>query len=107
MWSLSAPLFSIYIYIYIVKSLYFLIRNFKPLSIIFCGCIAQFVSSLVRNHGARFSLDEAHKRQKRARSSDHLHQEAAIVIQLFSYHSELLENCVRVPTLLGENKYDT
>ena len=44
---------------YIVQSLYFHIRNFKPLAIL-CGCAAQFMSDLVRNREARLSHNEAH-----------------------------------------------
>ena len=37
----------------------FYIRNFKPLPS-FCGCIGQFVSTLVANPQIKFSRDEAH-----------------------------------------------
>ena len=39
---------------YIVQSLYFHLRNFKPLAIL-CGCTAQFMSDLVGNPEDRFS----------------------------------------------------
>ena len=43
----------------IVQSLYYIIRNFKPLAI-FCGCTAWFVSDLVENPEDRFPYNEAH-----------------------------------------------
>ena len=43
----------------IVKYLYSIIPNFKPLAI-FCGCTARFVSDLVGNPEDRFSHDAAH-----------------------------------------------
>ena len=44
---------------WIVQSLFYLIRNFKPLAI-FCGCTAWFVSDQVGNNEDRFSHNEAH-----------------------------------------------
>ena len=43
----------------IVRSLYFLNPNFKPLAI-FCSCTAWCVSDLVGNTEDRFSHNEAH-----------------------------------------------
>ena len=43
----------------IVRSLYFLNPNFKPLAI-FCSCTAWFVSDLVGNPEDRFSHNEAY-----------------------------------------------
>ena len=42
-------------YIYLLKSLYFLIQIFMPITI-FCGCTAQFVLDLVRNPEDRFFM---------------------------------------------------